>query len=45
MSRLLGDKPYLLGDEPCVADAALFGHLNNFLNEPLISHDIKVSFL
>lgn len=28
VAAILGDKPYLMGDRPCAADAALFGVLN-----------------
>lgn len=31
LSTLLGDQPYLLGDEPCHADATLFGILDAVL--------------
>lgn len=31
LSRLLGDKPYLLGDRPCGADASIFGQLASVL--------------
>jgi len=31
ISSILGDKPFLLGDEPCTVDCTLFGHLVQFL--------------
>ena len=31
ISVLLGDKPYLFGDQPTTLDCAVFGHLTQFL--------------
>jgi glutathione S-transferase len=39
LARLIGDKPYLLGDRPCGADASIFGQLASiltpFFNSPV----------
>jgi glutathione S-transferase len=31
VSTLLGDKPFLLGDKPCLNDCSIFGHLLQFV--------------
>jgi len=31
VSTLLGDKPFILGDKPCVNDCAIFGQLFSFV--------------
>ena len=37
LSALLGNKPYLMGDEPCGADASVFGIVTSILTPPLES--------
>jgi glutathione S-transferase len=34
LSALLGDKRYLLGFQPCVADASVFGFLDKYVLPP-----------
>ncbi|WCT75127.1 glutathione S-transferase family protein [Sphingomonas naphthae] len=38
LSRLIGDKPFLLGDTPCGADASLFAQIAAALIPPFPSH-------
>ena len=35
LATLLGDKPYLMGDRPCGADATMFGIVTSILTPPL----------
>ncbi|CAD7699805.1 unnamed protein product [Ostreobium quekettii] len=35
LSNFLGDKKYITGDEPCPADASVFGALDNYLNDDM----------
>jgi glutathione S-transferase len=35
LAALLGDKPYLMGDQPCGADATVFGIVTSILTPPL----------
>lgn len=35
LAVLLGDKPYLMGEKPCGADATIFGFVTAFLTPPL----------
>ena len=35
LSQMLGEKPYLLGEQPCIADAAAFGFLDKSALAPL----------
>lgn len=52
VSAFLGDKPYLMGDEPCGADASVFSTVSNLLCEvfesPLLDaaqkHDNLVAY-
>lgn len=37
LSILLGDKPYLMGAQPCGADATVFGFVTSILTPPLES--------
>jgi glutathione S-transferase len=37
LAALLGDKPYVMGDNPCSADAAMFGMITSVLTPPLES--------
>jgi glutathione S-transferase len=37
LARLLGDKPYLMGSQPCGADATVFGIVTSILTPPLYS--------
>jgi glutathione S-transferase len=37
LSALVGDKPYLMGDKPCGADAFVFGIVTSILTPPLDS--------
>jgi glutathione S-transferase len=37
LSAILGDKPYLMGDTPCGADATVFGFVTSILTPPLDS--------
>lgn len=41
LSALLGDKPYLLGDAPTEADAAVFGVLDVILHDGIISRELR----
>jgi glutathione S-transferase len=40
LATLLGDKPYLMGDQPCSTDAMLFGAINSSLC-PHFEHPMK----
>ena len=40
LASLMQDKPYLLGDEPCGADASVFAHLASILT-PYFSSRIR----
>lgn len=42
LARLLGDRPYLLGDHPCGADASIFGQLASVLT-PFFDSPIRES--
>ncbi len=37
LAAILGDKPFIMGDEPCAADASVFGILTSILTPPLDS--------
>ena len=37
LAAMLGSKPYLMGDEPCGADASVFGMVTSILTPPLES--------
>jgi glutathione S-transferase len=37
LATILGNKPYLMGDEPCGADASVFGIITSVLTPPLES--------
>lgn len=37
LAAILGSKPYLMGDEPCAADAFVFGIITSILTPPLKS--------
>jgi len=37
LATMLGNKPYLMGDEPCGTDASLFGMVTSILTPPLES--------
>ena len=41
LSAQLGDKPYLLGDGPCEADAAVFGILDIIVSGRVVSPEIN----
>lgn len=37
LAAIIGDKPFLMGDEPCAADASVFGIVTSILTPPLES--------
>jgi glutathione S-transferase len=37
LAAILGDKPFIMGDEPCAADACVFGIITSILTPPLDS--------
>jgi glutathione S-transferase len=37
LATLFGDKPYLMGSQPCGADATVFGMIASILTPPLCS--------
>ena len=41
LSALLGDKPYLLGPDPCEADASLFAVLDQFVDGRMVSKEMQ----
>lgn len=41
VSTILGDKPYLLGDAPCDADAAVFGALDQMVHGCTVSPELN----
>lgn len=43
LSKALGDKPYLLGDQPSAYDATLFGVLTNIIHYPFRNAQVAVS--
>ena len=41
LSTILGNKPFLLGENPSEADASLFGMLDQFVYGRMVSKDMK----
>ena len=41
LSTILGNKPFLLGENPSEADASLFGVLDQFVYGRMVSKDIQ----
>ena len=37
LAAILGDKPFLMGEKPCAADAFVFGIVTSILTPPLLS--------
>jgi len=42
LAALLGEKPFLMGERPCGADAAVFGFVANFL-DPALATEIRAA--
>ncbi len=43
LAEILGDKPYLMGERPCSADAAVFGMVASLLTPTLDSRVIEAA--